>query len=48
MIEWILAVWLAFGFFLVLTVGLIILLAPLFLSIWFFWFLFKLLGKENK
>ena len=48
MIEWILAIWLALGFFIILSSGFIILLAPLFLAIWFFWFLFKLLGKENK
>ena len=48
MIEWILAIWLIFGFFIVCSIGLIILLAPLFLAIWFFWFLFKLIGKENK
>lgn len=48
MLEWIIAIWLMLGIFIVLSIGLIILLAPLALAIWFFWFLFKLLGKENK
>ena len=43
MLEWIIAIWLMLGVFIVLSFGLIILLAPLALAIWFFWFLFNLL-----
>lgn len=47
MLEWIIAIWLIFGFFIICSIGLIILLAPLILSVLFFWFLFKLIGGDK-